>query len=152
MRVLCLLLIIGLLTSCNQTTVKPSDRSETSAVTEVVAITGESNKDKALNFLLSAAAKDFMTHTPPEPLKFRGVNSGQMINPDKSVLYILCGEFMVETAEAQFEWVDFATLITHGYEQWLGSQAKGLCQQPDIVWDAGDLSALLFANTAVFKY
>lgn len=152
MRILTFLFFIGLLTACQVSEVESSGTATTSLATESVIRLEPSAKDLALEFLLSAAAEDFMTHLPPEPLEFREVKLGQLSNTNNNTLYILCGEFLVEEVKGQFEWIEFATLKTSGYEQWLGTQANGLCQQPSIVWDAeGDLSALLMAQVNALR-
>ncbi|VAW46199.1 hypothetical protein MNBD_GAMMA02-1160 [hydrothermal vent metagenome] len=152
MRILTVLFLIGLLVACNQTTLKSNDSSTTIAAKEVSFDTQDSSKDMALEFLLSVSAKDFMTHMPPEPLEFRGVKLGEIANSDGSTLFMLCGEFLVEETKGVFNWVDFATIKTDGYEQWLGAQAKGLCQQPAIVWnEEGNLSPLLQASMDTFR-
>ena len=142
MRIFAILFFTGLLVACNQTTLKTNSSSPD--VIEVVVETQSTSKEQALEFLLSASVNDFMTHIPPDPLKFRHVLLGQIENSDNSLMYLICGEFLAEEGAGTFVWVDFATIKTDGYEQWLGKQAKGLCQQSEIVWDkAGDLSALL---------
>ncbi len=150
MRIFAVLIFIGLLVACSQTALKPSSSSATTR--EVVIEAQASSKDQALEFLLSVSAKDFMTHMPPEPLEFRNVILGQIDNPNDATLYLMCGEFLAEEDDGTFIWVDFAAIKTNGYEQWLGTQAKGLCQQPEVVWDEqGDLSALLLARVEVYR-
>jgi hypothetical protein len=57
---------------------------------------------------------------------------------------MLCGQFLSAKGEKDTEWTPFATIKTSGYEQWLGTQAAGFCQDSSVTWDkVGDLSSLL---------
>lgn len=97
-----------------------------------------------VQFLLAAAANDFHAHRPPYPTRFRGVHVGQIVSPDGTKQYMLCGQFLPEQGKGKAEWTPFATIKTSGYEQWLGVQAASFCQQPSIIWeDQKDLSASL---------
>lgn len=58
--------------------------------------------------------------------------------------YRLCGQFLPAQEGGEAEWTPFATIKTSGYEQWIGAQAVGFCQDPSVIWDkVGDLSSSL---------
>jgi hypothetical protein len=129
MRRLHILLLATLLAAC-----------ATSAPTVTSRAIGASPATPAaspLDYLLDSAASDFRTH-PPTPLGFRNVRYGQM--SDGSVRHRLCGEFQVTRSDGTPEWVEFATLKTSAYEQWLGDTKY--CSDK-VQWAPGDLSAEL---------
>jgi len=100
--------------------------------------------DSVVQFLLTAAATDFHTHRPPDPVRFRGVRLGHNITPSGEMLYILCGQFLPAQDGGNAQWIPFATIKTDPYEQWIGSQASPFCQSSSVIWDeVGDLSASL---------
>ena len=100
--------------------------------------------DPVVQFLLTAAATDFHTHRPPDPLRFREVRIGHVMTPSGEAQYLLCGQFLPAQERGNAEWTPFVTIKTSGYEQWIGAQAASWCQRPSIIWDKeGDLSALL---------
>lgn len=70
---------------------------------------------------------------------------GQLMRSDGATQYLLCGEFLpAQQEQGKAEWMPFATIKTDPYEQLLGGQAAGHCQQSSIVWDDGeDLSSML---------
>jgi hypothetical protein len=53
-------------------------------------------------------------------------------------LYILFGSFSASVSDGPAAWTPFATIKTGDYEQWLGGQAQGLCDMPEIAWLPGD--------------
>lgn len=91
-------------------------------------------------FLLDAAASDFRAHEP-HPARVRNVRMGVRAVPNGESQDILCGEFL-PVQSSHPEWVAFATIKTSGYEQWLGDQAKSLCQ-PLSFASSDDLSSAL---------
>ena len=98
----------------------------------------------AVEFLLTSAAADFHTHSPPHPVRFRDVRSGYVMTPDGTRQYRLCGAFLPAQEGGTAEWTPFATIKTSGYEQWLGAQAAvRFCDDSSMTWDTGDLSASL---------
>jgi hypothetical protein len=97
-----------------------------------------------LEFLLTSSADDFHTHHPPDPTGFRQVRLGHVVSGDGATQYMLCGEFLAAAEKGNAEWMYFATIKTSGYEQWLGAQARGLCEGSAVVWDSrDDLSSAL---------
>lgn len=100
--------------------------------------------DSPEEFLLASAATDFHIHRPPTPSRFRHVRLGHRVQSDGARQYLLCGEFLPMQSDGKAEWTHFATIRTSGYEQWMGDQAAGLCQQATIQWGVdGDLSSSL---------
>jgi hypothetical protein len=100
--------------------------------------------DTVLQFLLTAAASDFLAHRPPDPVRFRDVRIGHVIAPNGEELYMLCGQFLPAKEGGKAEWTPFATIKTSGYEQWIGAQAAGFCGDSLVIWDkVTDLSLSL---------
>ena len=105
----------------------------------------EKSVDSTLQFLLTAAATDFRDHRPPEPVRFRDVRLGHFTTSDGERRYLLCGQFLPAQDGTGQHWMSFATIRTSGYEQWLGAQSVGFCQDRSITWDSvGDLSSALW--------
>ena len=114
----------------------PVTRSESQAVSPT--------RDSAVRFLLTAAATDFRTHRPPDPVRFRDVRIGHVMTPSGEEQYILCGQFLPAQEGGKAEWTPFATIKTSGYEQWIGAQAAGFCRGSSVIWDqVADLSSSL---------
>lgn len=110
-------------------------RSESRAVSPVI--------EPIVQFLLTAAATDFHTHRPPDPVRFRDVRVGHVMTPSGEEQYMLCGLFLPQGG-GNAEWTPFATIKTSDYEQWIGAQAAGFCQHSSVIWDeVGDLSPSL---------
>lgn len=66
------------------------------------------------------------------------------MNPGGKEHYALCGQFLPAQEGSKADWTPFATIKTSGYEQWIGAQAVGFCQGPEVIWDKeGDLSSAL---------
>jgi hypothetical protein len=94
--------------------------------------------------LLTAAATDFHAHRPPDPTRFRDVRIGHVMTASGEAQYRLCGQFLPAHQAGKAEWTPFATIKTSGYEQWIGAQATGFCQDSSVIWDnADDLSSSL---------
>ena len=133
MRYLAVLFATLGLAACSTASVT---RSESQAVSPT--------RDSVVRFLLTAAAADFHTHRPPDPVRFRDVRIGHVMTPSGEEQYMLCGQFLPAQEGGKAEWTPFATIKTSGYEQWLGAQAARFCQGSSIIWDkVGDLSSSL---------
>ena len=144
MRYLAVLFSILVLASCSTA---PVTRSGSPAVNPAQVLTPEPQKasiDPVVQFLLTAAATDFHTHRPPDPVRFRDVRIGHVTSRTGEEQYMLCGQFLPAQEGGNPAWTTFATIKTSGYEQWIGAQAVGFCQRSTVVWDKeGDLSPLL---------
>ncbi len=100
--------------------------------------------DSVAQLLIAEAATDFHVHRPPDPVRFREVRLGHAMTPRGEEQYRLCGEFLTEPEEGKPKWTPFVTIKTSGYEQWIGAQAAGFCQDSSVTWDqGGDLSSSL---------
>src|SRR2546427_8239578 len=125
----------------------PVTRSESEAVSPTQVVAPELQQvsiDSVVQFLLTAAATDFRTHRPPDPLRFRDVRIGHVVSPSGNEQYMLCGQFLPAQEGGKAEWTPFATIKTSGYEQWIGAQAAVVCQGSSVIWDkVGDLSSSL---------
>ena len=122
----------------------PASRSE--QVVSATEVAGPALHDASLDaiaeFLLTAAATDFHTHHPPDPVRFRDVRIGHVMTPTGEAQYRLCGQFLPSRETGKAEWTPFATIKTSGYEQWIGT--AGVCQDSSVIWDKlGDLSSSL---------
>ena len=144
MRYLAVLFATLVLAACSTA---PVTRSGSPAVNPAQVLTPEPQKasiDPVVQFLLTAAATDFHTHRPPDPVRFRDVRIGHVTTPSGEEQYMLCGQFLPAQEGGNPAWTPFATIKTSGYEQWIGAQAAGFCQRSTVVWDKeGDLSPLL---------
>jgi hypothetical protein len=144
MRYLAVLFAALVLAACSTV---PVTRSGSQAASPAQVLTPELQKasiDSVVQFLLTAAATDFHTHRPPDPVRFRDVRIGHFMTPSGEEQYMLCGQFLPAPEGGKAEWTPFATIKTSGYEQWLGAQAAGYCQRSSMIWDKeGDLSPLL---------
>ena len=99
---------------------------------------------EVVQFLLTAAATDFHTHSRSGSVRFRDVRIGHVMSPSRAEQYMLCGQFLPSQEVGKAEWTPFATIKTSGYEQWIGTQATNFCQGSSVVWDKeDDLSSLL---------
>lgn len=125
----------------------PITRTESQAVSPAQVPAPEPQKASigpVVQFLLTAAATDFHTHRPPDPVRFRGVRIGHVMTTSGEEQYMLCGQFLPAREGGNAEWTPFATIKTSGYEQWIGAQAAGFCESSSVIWDKeGDLSASL---------
>jgi hypothetical protein len=98
--------------------------------------------DSIQNFLINAAATDFLKTRPPDPLHFRDVRIGHLTGSNGIRRYILCGQFL--PSEQKAEWIPFVTIKTDPYEQWLGNQASVYCNDTSLVREnMSDLSSIL---------
>lgn len=144
MRSLAVLFATLVLAACSTAPVK---RSESQAVSSTQVLAPELQKtsiDSVVQFLLTAAATDFHTHRPPDPVRFRDVRIGHIMTPSGEEQYRLCGQFLPAQEGDKAEWTPFATIKTDPFEQWIGAQAAVFCQGASVIWDkVGDLSSSL---------
>jgi len=141
MRYLAVLFATLGLAACSTASVT---RSESQAVSPT--------RDSVVRFLLTAAAADFHTHRPPDPVRFRDVRIGHVMTPSGEEQYMLCGQFLPAQEGGKAEWTPFATIKTSGYEQWIGAQAASFCQGSSVIWDkVGDLSSSLQSRLASLR-
>jgi hypothetical protein len=132
------------LAACSSSPVTRSDSQAASSAQTYAPELQNASRDSVVEFLLTAAATDFHTHRPPDPVRFRDVRLGHVLAPAGVVRYVLCGQFLPAQVDGKAEWMDFATIKTSPYEQWIGAQARAFCQGSSFVWDdVGDLSSLL---------
>jgi len=108
--------------SCNSET-KTTTKNVSTATTE-----NEVVPDSIVQFLIASAANDFRNHKPPTPLDFRNVKIGYINSSNNERIFVLCGEFL---SEENNEWVEFTTIKTSGYEQYLGK--THYCQDATMV-------------------
>lgn len=77
------------------------------------------------------------------PVGFRNVDLRYRENDHGARSYMLCGQARIG-AGTEAEWVDFVTIKTVPYEQWLGSEAIEACASATPISPGGsDLSALI---------
>ena len=116
----------------------PATRSESQAVrpTQDRRERQKASIDSVVDFLLTAAATDFHTHRPPDPVRFRDVRIGHVKTPSGEEEYMLCGQFLPAQEAGHAEWTPFVTIKTSGYEQYVGAQAEASCRRASVVWDA----------------
>lgn len=92
--------------------------------------------------LVEYAASDFAAGRL-RPEGFRNVELRYRENDNGGQSYMLCGQVRMGVG-AKEEWIDFATIKTDPYEQWLGGSATDMCARAvTISSDANDLSAAL---------
>ena len=130
------------LAGCSATHVTRSESQSASSTQALAAEPQKASLDSALQFLLTAAAKDFHTHGPSDSLRFRNVRIGHITTSDGTVQYRLCGQFLPLQKDGNAEWIPFATIKMSDYEQWIGDTSW--CQESEVTWDkVDDLSSLL---------
>ena len=95
--------------------------------------------------LVAYAASDFAA-SDSRPDGFRKVELRYRENDHGARSYMLCGQARMG-AGAKADWVDFATIKTHPFEQWIGGTATDMCARAVPVSPEGsDLSAALQAK------
>ena len=99
------------LVSCNPN--NKNEKIESSTVSSVNVII----PDSVVQFLIMSASSDFKNHQPPTPTDFRNVKIGYLASDKTEKIYLLCGEFI---SKDENKWVEFTTIKTSGYEQYLG--------------------------------
>ena len=144
MRYLAVLFATLVLAACSTARVTRSDSQAVSPNQSPAPALQKASTDPVVQFLLTAAATDFHTHRPPDPVRFRDVRIGHVMTPSGEAQYMLCGQFLPAQEGGKAEWTPFATIKTSDYEQWIGAQAAGWCQGSSVIWDIeGDLSSSL---------
>ncbi|MGH9907972.1 MAG: hypothetical protein ACRD8U_20575 [Pyrinomonadaceae bacterium] len=144
MRYLVILFAALVLAACSTAPVTRTESQTASSTQPLAPQPQKASIDSVTQFLLNAAAKDFHTHRPPDPVRFRDVRIGHVMTRSGEEQYMLCGQFLPAHEGGKAEWTPFATIKTSDYEQWIGSAATGLCQNSSVIWDTvGDLSSLL---------
>ncbi|MGB4847076.1 MAG: hypothetical protein WBP41_04110 [Saprospiraceae bacterium] len=111
MKTFVFLFFVSAMISCNshnKTEIKES--SNVTSGTEVIP-------DSIVQFLITSASNDFHNHQPPTPIDFRNVKIGNIKSPKGEKIFVLCGEFL---SQENMDWVEFTTIKTSGYEQYLG--------------------------------
>jgi len=140
------------LAACSTAPVTRSGSPEVSPTQVLAPELQKASMDSIVQFLLTAAATDFHTHRPPDPVRFRDVRIGRVMTPSGKEQYMLCGQFLPAQEGGKAEWTPFATIKTSGYEQWIGAQAAGFCQGSSVIWDqVGDLSSSLQSKLASLR-
>jgi hypothetical protein len=118
--------------NCNNNN-KTETKDSSTATSEKEVIT-----ETVVQFLITSASNDFRSHQPPTPIDFRNVKIGYLTSPNDEKIFILCGEFLSQDDK---EWVEFATIKTSGYEQYLGKTQY--CQDATMVLTDENLSVEL---------
>jgi len=140
------------ITSCNSMSEKNNQTKGGSDTTQLT-LEPDTGMDSVVLFLLDASARDFHNNQPPVPVGFRNVQIKNLTGPDKDNHYMLCGQFLAQDKQEKDEWIDFVTIKTDPYEQWLGSNALTYCREArPVSYRVNDLSAALKSRVdAVFK-
>ena len=95
--------------------------------------------------LAASSASDFAA-SDVNPAGFRQVDLRYRENDHGARTYMLCGQVQL-AAGTEATWVDFATVRTKSFEQWIGSAALAMCALATPVSpDDADLSALMEAQ------
>lgn len=95
--------------------------------------------------LAAYSASDFAA-SDVNPAGFRKVDLRYRENDHGARTYMLCGQVQMG-AGAQAKWLDFATVKTKPFEQWIGSAASEMCALATPVAPGDDnLSALIEAK------
>ena len=97
--------------------------------------------DSIVRFLITSASDDFREHRPPTAIDFRNLKIGYLKSANSDKIFILCGEFL---SQENNEWIEFATLKTSGYEQYIGKTQY--CQDATMVMEGDNLSLRLKNN------
>ena len=130
-----LLMIAGCTTATSRTGSDPADASA----------------DAAVQYLVVSATDDFHQHGPTGITNFRNVRSGYVPTSSGERQYMLCGEFLRGQEGATAEWMNFVTVKTSKYEQWIGGQSSPFCDAPAAKWLKGDLSKALQTRLASLR-
>lgn len=100
--------------------------------------------------LAAYSAYDFAT-SDVNPAGFRKVDLRYRENDHGARTYMLCGQVQIG-AGGEARWVDFATVKTKPFEQWIGSTASEMCAHATPVSpDGDDLSALIGAMSRLHE-
>lgn len=124
---------MSVMVSCNiNNKTETKDSSTATSEKEVIP-------DTVVQFLITSASYDFRNHQPPTPIDFRNVKIGYLISPNNEKTFVLCGEFL--SRENKEKWINFTTIKTSGYEQYLGNMPY--CQEATVVLTDENLSVEL---------
>jgi hypothetical protein len=144
MRLLAALFAACLIAGCGSDRAPRSQPQVASPAPANATPSQQGSTDPTVQLLLAASAKDFHTHQPPYPARFREVRVGHTVAPDGTKGHLLRGQFLPKKGQVEPEWTPFVTIKTSDYEQLIGGQAEGYCKQPSITWDdREDLSSSL---------
>ena len=130
LKIFAFIFFMSAIMSCNNKT-ETKDSSTATSEKEVIP-------DTVVQFLITSAAADFRNHQSPAPIDFRKVKIGYITSPNNEKIFILCGEFL---SQENNEWVEFTTIKTSGYEQYLGKTQY--CQDATMVLTDENLSVEL---------
>ena len=124
--------VLSAIIGCNSNTItKTNDRSSITAGKEIIP-------DSVVQFLITSASHDFRHHQPPTAIDFLNVKIGYLASPNNEKIFLLCGEFL---SKENKEWVEFTTIKTSGYEQYLGKTQY--CQDATMILTGKNLSSEL---------
>lgn len=132
------------LISCNSGAKNTS--ADTKGTSDSISQSSSANPalDSIVEYLVNASAKDFVDHQPPIPVRFRNVQLKNLTGSASGDHFLLCGEFLAKDKQDKGDWTYFATIKTSGYEQWIGGQSIGYCQDAKpVAYKLTDVSALL---------
>lgn len=101
---------------------------------------------KSLQESLAAYSASDFAASDVNPAGFRKVDLRYRENDHGARTYMLCGQVRIG-AGAEVKWVDFATVRTKPFEQWIGSAASEMCAHATPVSpDGNNLSVLIEAR------
>lgn len=135
LKIFVIIFFMTVIISCNSNNkTKANNISTITSEKEVIP-------DTVVQFLITAASKDFRKHRQQTPIDFRNLKIGYLKSPNGEKVFILCGEFL---SQANKEWIDFTTIKTMGYEQYIGKTQY--CQDATMVLTDENLSVELKNN------
>ena len=133
-KIFAILFLLSGIICCNSN--KKTESNESS-----ISLNGEI-PDSVVQFLINSASHDFKIHQPPTAIDFRDVKIGYILSLKNEKIFVMCGEFLSNDNK---EWIEFATIKTSGYEQYLGKTQY--CQDATIVLTDEKLSIKLKNRT-----
>lgn len=102
--------------------------------------------------LIGFAAYEFNKYQKPLPTAFRNLQIKYALKTNKEMVYLLCGQFKTEDKQNSSDWIDFTTIITDPYEQWIGSNGVAFCENSiEIQITAANLSAELMKKISTLQ-
>lgn len=138
------LMCIIFLASCNCPAHQKDNAQSGSKDSTQLSGPEQASLDSTVQFLMDMSAKDFFEHQPPVPLDFRDVKLKYLTKSTSEKTYLICGQFLSKDNQNKESWINFATIKTDPYEQWMGSNAASYCQDSkEITYSKTDLSATL---------
>ena len=106
---------------------------------------------KSLQESLAAYSASDFAAGDVNPTGFRKVHLRYRENDHGARTYMLCGEVQIG-AGAEARWLDFATVKTKPFEQWIGGAASEMCALAiPVLTDDHDLSALIEAKRGLHE-